>query len=445
MTKAIWGVCLSVLMGTASTLFMPAFAQTAPEGAPLSQPSPPPGSDMGPGTEPPDPENATVMERSRPEYDAKGIPLGGFRLFPTMDVTATYDDNVRYQPSGTADWYFVEAPAFRLQSQWGLHFLELFGGLNNYNYAKDTGLNLTDWDIGGDGRLDVSHAFTVSMTGSFAESHEALSSPNTIGLQASPNRYYQPHGELTLRYQPDRLGFVVGEQIDRFDWQNTPELGGGTLINTDRNETEYQAYAKAFYDFSPGYSAFVRTAYDDRTFDLYADRTGVHRDSVGYRVDGGVDLQLSHLIRGEFYAGWLDQHYAQNVANPLRSISGLDFGASLDWLAQQDLTLHLMASHTIQDVVLSNVSAASNDNVSLAADYEAAHNIIIQGYGSYTHSHFGGTARTDEYPSAGIKGKYLLNEYLSAYVGYDYSNRSSNFPGINFNANLLTFGITGHI
>lgn len=443
MTRSIYAVRLTVLVGLAGVASVPAVAQPGFSSASTQNQTMPPPQVVDMGTAPED--VIGVMDRPRPEYDAKGIPLGGFRLFPTLDASASYDDNVFFQPAGTSDWYFLEAPTFRMQSQWGRHFLEFFGGLDNYNFAKDTSLNLTDWDIGGDGRLDISHALTVSATGSYSELHEALSSPNTIGLQASPNRYFQPHGEISVTYLPARFGFTVDGQIDRFSWRDTPEVGGGTLINTDRNETEYQAYAKAFYDFSPGYAAFLKTSYDNRTFDLFTDRTGVHRDSVGYRLDGGLDVQLSHLVKGEFYAGWLDQHYAQNVASPLRSISGLDFGASLDWFAREDLTVHLKASHDIQDVVLSNISAASNDNVNLSADYEAAHNIIIQGYGGYTNSHFGGTARTDQYPSAGVKAKYLMNEYLAAYVGYDYSNRSSNLAGINFNANLLTFGITGHL
>ena len=32
------------------------------------------------------PQDVGVMDRARPEYDAKGIPLGGFRLFPSLDV-----------------------------------------------------------------------------------------------------------------------------------------------------------------------------------------------------------------------------------------------------------------------------------------------------------------------------------------------------------------------
>src|ERR1700712_320465 len=40
------------------------------------------------------PQDIGVMQRPRPEYDAKGIPLGAFRMFPSLDVNATYDDNV---------------------------------------------------------------------------------------------------------------------------------------------------------------------------------------------------------------------------------------------------------------------------------------------------------------------------------------------------------------
>lgn len=417
-----------------------AFAQAAsPQSAPQVTPPPVP-TYIGMTA-----EDVGVMDRNRPEYDAKGIPMGGFRLFPTLDVTASYDDNVRFQPVGTADWYFLEAPAFRLQSQWGRDFLEFFGGLNNYNYAKDTALNLTDWDLGGDGRLDVSRELTISATASYAENHESLASPNTTGFQASPNRYYQPHGEISATYQPNRLGFGVGGQIDHFDFLNTPDIGGGTLYNGDRNDTEYQAYAKTFYDFSPGYSGFVKASYDDQDYQNFLDRGGYHRSNNGFRFDGGLDLQISHLVKGEVYAGYLEQHFSQNVAKPLHDVSGLDYGVNLDWFAQQDLTVHLTGSHTLTDMVLSGVSVSDNDNVRLSADYEAAYDIILQGYAGYTNSHLTGTTRVDQYPSAGIKAKYLMNEYLAAYVGYDYSNRSSNFPGLEFNANLVTLGITGHI
>jgi len=392
------------------------------------------------------PEDVGVMNRARPEYDAKGIPIGGFRLFPTLDLTGSYDDNVFRLPTGTSDYYFVEAPTLRLKSDWGRHFLEFYVGANNYNYVSNTQLNLTDWDVGTDGRLDISRAMVVSGGISYAKAHEALQSPNTVGFQRSPNKYDQTEGKADATYQPDRLGFGVGGIFDRYFWLPTPEIGTTNyLFNSDRDEDEYQAYAKTYYDFSPGYDAFVKATYDSRTFDRPFDRTGIHRASTGYRFDGGADFQISHLIKGEVFIGYLEQDFDQHQPQTLKDIDGLDYGANISWYADPKLTVHLNASHTITDAVLGGVSAFNNQNVSLGADYELMYNVILQGYGAYTNTQFTGSTRTDGYPSFGIKARYMVNEYIAPYISYDWSERSSNFPGVNFKDNLITIGISGHI
>ena len=387
------------------------------------------------------PEDVGVLQRSRPEYDAKGIPLGAFRLFPSLDASANYDDNVLRTPTATSDWFFEEAPSRRLVSQWGRHFLEIYGGLDNYNYASLSRLNLTDWTVGGDGRYDISRAMDLSAAVSYGEYHEQLSSPNTVGFQKSSNRYDKTHADATGRFQPNRLGFSIGGSYDRFDWKNTPKIGGGTLFNTDRNEDEYQGFAKVNYDFSPGYSGYIKGLYDARDFDLHLDRTGVDRSSHGYRVDAGVNLQLTHLLAGEIYVGYLDQQYQA----PLKDVSGVDYGVNLDWFATPVLTVHLNGAHQINDVVLSGTSASDDKLIKLSADYEFRYNVILQGYVSYTDSTLTGTARDDEYPGAGIGVKYLLNEYMSANINYNYSERSSNFASVGYTDDTISLGLTAHI
>ncbi|MEJ0027277.1 MAG: outer membrane beta-barrel protein [Rhizomicrobium sp.] len=387
------------------------------------------------------PQDVGVLERPRPEYDAKGVPLGGFRLFPSLDVSANYDDNVLRIPAASSDWYFEEAPSLRLISQWGRHFFEVYGGADNYNYASFSRLNLTDWNVGSDGRFDISRAADWSANASYGEYHEALSSPNTVGFQSSPNRYNKTHVDTTGRYQPNRLGFSIGGGYDRYDWLNTPKIGGGLLFNTDRNEDEFQGFAKVNYDFSPGYSGYVKALYDSRQFDLFFDRTGVHRASNGYRFDAGLTLQLTHLLAGDVYVGYLNQDFAA----PLKNISGVDYGVSLDWFALPVLTVHLNGEHQINDVTIGGVSASDDKLIKLSADYEFRRNIIVQGYFSYTDSELVGTTRTDNYPGAGIGVKYLMTRYMSANVRYNYSERSSNFPGIDYTDNTISLGLSLHI
>jgi hypothetical protein len=391
------------------------------------------------------PQDVGVMDRARPEYDAKGIPLGGFRLFADLEGVASYDDNVFRLPKGDSDYFFTITPSLRLESQWGRHFFEIYAGANTYQFVKFTEENLTDWKAGSDARFDISRAAVMTANVYYGEFHETWESPNVVGFQAAPNRYYRTHAELTGAVQPNRLGFGFGGSFDRYQWQKTPAIGGGFLFNSDRDEDEYQAYGKVFYDFSPGYSAFVKATYDSRSFDHMFDRSGLDRSSHGYRVDGGVDMQISHLLRGELFAGYIEQRFPQNVPTPLPNVSGFDFGAQLDWFASPLLTLHLTASRTLNDVILSGASVADNRSIGISADYEFRRNIILQGRFSYTDAEYVGTSRTDQYPSAGVSLKYLINRYLSADLGYNYSERSTDVSGLDYTDDTVSLGLHLHV
>ncbi len=386
-----------------------------------------------------------VLERERPAYDAKGIPLGGFRLYPRLNFDTAFDDNVFRLPAAQSDWYFRETPTLRLRSQWGQHFLEVYGGADNYNYSRFSSLDLTDWNMGAAGRYDIARGISLAGSNTYGEYHEALYSPNTVGNQISPTRFHKNHSEVTASYHPASLGIGAGFSVDRLTYASVPLLGGGLIGNSDRNQKQYQAYVRSFYDFSPGYTAFVKVAYDSRVFDQFLDRSGFHRSSNGFRLDGGVDLQITNLIDGEIFVGYLEQHYAQNVPTPLKSIAGLDYGGQLNWYPTQLMTVHVTAAHTVSDVIISGVSASEDENVKLSAEYELGYNLIAQAYGEYTHSSLQGSSRSDDYPSGGINLKYLMNEYLSANLSYDYSERVSNIAAARYQDNMISFRITGHI
>src|SRR5687767_8498047 len=60
------------------------------------------------------------------DYQALGVPLGGFLLFPSLALTTTFDDNIRRTPTNTlADVFFSFRPNVVLRSQWSQHALNL--------------------------------------------------------------------------------------------------------------------------------------------------------------------------------------------------------------------------------------------------------------------------------------------------------------------------------
>jgi len=230
-----------------------------------------------------DVEDLPVMARPRPDYDPLGIPVGGFMLFPQLTLDGIYDSNVfRTTDNLLDDYYFTFSPSLRLRSNWGLNSLEFYGGTNAYQYLRYSHENLADWNVGTDGRYDIAHGIAVYANGAVSEVHESLASPNVIGNQQSPTRYYDKHADVSATVQPNRLGFNLGGTFDRYDYVDTLLIGGGLEDNNDRNFDDYQAYARAFYEFSPGYTFFLRTSYESRQFDQ---RAGI----VVLRVDEQVD------------------------------------------------------------------------------------------------------------------------------------------------------------
>lgn len=402
-----------------------------------------PGIAYADGTPPP----AGVMEKPRPDYDAKGIPLGSdWLLLPSFAATANYDDNVfRVSRETSSDWYFQTTPAVRLQRKFESGSIGLFGNTDTLNYLRFGRLNLTDWTLGADGRLAVSKALNLAAVGYYGEYHEDFSSADVIGKQLTMTRYFRGHLDGAADYQAGEWHVRAGLLLDRFDWQPTTLVSGAHVDNADRNETLYGPNAKLAYDAGRGYQLFVKAFYDGRNFDRAVDRFGFERSSSGYHVDGGATLTVSQTLSGEIFAGWLQQNFAQHVSKPLPDVSELDYGAELHWYAAPTFTVHFTATRSLDDIILPGVSVADDQSARLAADWEVRHDIIVQGFAAYTDSRLIGVPRTDRYPSGGVTLRYLVNRYASAELAWLHTGRSSTVQGVDFADNIVTAGLNLHI
>lgn len=417
-----WGVAaLAAALATSAT------AQTTPQVLSTA------ASDLG------------VLERERPAYDPKGIPLGGFRLFPSLDVVGSYDDNVFRLPSAVSDWFMTLSPAVAVQSQWGRHFLELSAHADTYKYSNYDSQDLTDWDVKGRGRYDISRAATFVAAASYGRYHELWSSPDSQYGQSEPNRFNLTHVTSSFSYQPSTLGVSVGGMFDRYDWSDTPLPGGGLLVNGDRNEDKLEGYVRVFYEFVPGYAAFVRATFNDRQFDHPEDRSGLNRASHGYRYDGGMTLVVSHLLRGEFYAGYLKQNFAVNESQQLPSIAGFDYGVQLDWFATPVLTVHLGGNRQLSDTTFAGISTEDAKRIDLSADYEILRNLIATARGSVIATKYTGSPLSDTNYGAGLRLEYLVNSYAAVRIEYGYERRTSNRVLADYSDNTVSIGLALHV
>ena len=379
-----------------------------------------------------------VMDRPRPDYDAKGLPLGAFRLKPALDVAAASDDNVFDTETDTqSDIFYVINPSFDLASDWSRHKLEIMGGLTRYQYQDQGSESRTDWNLGASGRLDVLRGTYLEGETSYAVMHEPRYSPDEPGGASEPTEYAQYHAAASITHGVNRFALQLGGSYDELRFDDTPLIGGGTFSNDDRNERQYGAFAKVSYEVAPGAAVFLRGSLDDKNFDLTVDRDGVDRDSKRYRADIGAEFFATRLIRGQVFAGYVDQRFN----DPLPDVSTVDYGAALDWFATPLMTFHVRAARILNDTTIAGASVSDDRTAGLSLDYELLRNLLVHAGGDFTHSDFRGTPRSDELWDGWMSADYLINEYLSARASYRYTHRNSNAAGEDFDDNTVLLGL----
>ena len=379
-----------------------------------------------------------VMERARPDYDAKGLPLGGFRLYPTLEVDAAGDTNVYRTDSGTSgDAYFTIAPNLDLKSDWTNNLVEITAAVSHYRYVRNDTESRTDWNLGGHGRLDILRGTTLDGEVDYASTHEPRYSPDQPGNAAEPTHYSNVHAEGAFTRNDGQLGFTFGGTFDRLDYDATPLVGGGVLNNNDRDEKKYSLKGRVSLELSEGYVFFVRGTYNNRAFDLQLDRNGFNRGSHGYSADGGAEFRLTDLLQGEAYLGYAEQDFH----DPLPNVGGIDFGAKLTWYPDALYTVHLSAQRRFTDTTIFGASVSDDRVVELGVDYELMRDLILQGAVSYTSSRFAGAGRNDTVWGASLQAQYLINRNMRAVLGYDFSNRASSVPFQGYRDNTVHLGL----
>ena len=295
----------------------------------------------------------------------------------------------------------------------------------------------------------MTRAVELSGNVSYSQLAEALSSADTLGTQNEPNIYTLFDGTGQVGYKPNRLGFIVGGSNDVYHYYDATLFGGGKLYNTDRNNTLSKGFAQASYDFSPGYSGYVRATYNTDSFNLHYDRTGYSRDSHGYQADVGVNLLLGNLIQGTVYVGYVDQMYSHDrlptTTSVLPDISGLDFGANLTWYPTELLTVQLTASRQIVNTTFSGASGGDDRNVNIQATWEVTRRMFLTASpATTTRAYKGATPSLEEStPTFGVGMKYIISHYIQAELNYQYATRdsSSGYPELNYNDNLVSLGL----
>ncbi|MBA4208063.1 MAG: hypothetical protein C0454_00860 [Parvibaculum sp.] len=381
-----------------------------------------------------DNRNVNVRDRVRPGYDAVGVRAGAFTVFPEASLTGTYNDNI-YATDTNTESDFITTLGARVSavSNWSRHALNLRAGLSQHWYDDNSDEDRLDWDVGGNGRIDITRDTNIAAGLSYAELSEDRGAPNSPGGAAEPVEYSLFQANVAFNHRFNRVTSRLGATYADYDYDDTPAVGGGPALDQDfRDREQFTQFLRLGYDVSPDTNVYIEGTLNQRKYDQQPPVVALNRDSDGYAVVVGSEFRLTNLAQGGVFVGYQKQEYDDPT---LSDIDGIAFGANVDWFVTPLTTIRFEAASTIEETISAGASGFTDNSVGLRVDHELMRNVILGGRASFANNDYEGINRSDDVTRAGLSVDYLLNRNFSLSLGYGYTDRNSNFAGRDYTTN----------
>ncbi|MGD1876138.1 MAG: outer membrane beta-barrel protein [Kiloniellaceae bacterium] len=370
-----------------------------------------------------------VFDRPQESYGAKGLDLGGFRLFPSAGVSETYDDNIfADEDNEETDLITTVSAALIAESQWSRHQLKVEGNLRHEAYLDNDDQDRTEYAVKPTLRLDLGERDTARLRAEHSRRVVGRDAPEDAGDDEPPtfNRFLVGGGYI---HRVNRVFFGLNSAVRRDDY-----ISGG---DDDRDRSEYRFGLPIGYEVSAKTDVTVEPFVRWRDFDDL-DSTGADRDSLAVGTTIGIETEVTSLLHLNFDVGFIGNDYEDSRFNDSLD---LIFGGEAVWYATAMTTVKVRAER--RDIATSQPGSSSKtqSNAAMELQHELMRNVLLGGEVRYINDDFREIDRVDDRVQLSLNAEYLLNRYVSVAADYRYEQRWSDLDGADYSRNLVTLGL----
>lgn len=373
----------------------------------------------------------TVFDRNRPDFDAKGIPAGGFRIFPSLTVRQAYDDNVfATDVDEEGDFITLISPEIDVRSEWSRHSLVFTAFADIERFADFDNEDAEEYGAAVRGTLDVTARDEVRALAGYSRQVEGRTDPDqAVGVDRNEYDDYRLGAGYTHDFNR------VSVQVDGL-WRELDFIGD-RLRERDRQEFRFES--RVSYDVSPRFDLFVEPFYVLRDYD---ERTagGADQDSQTFGILGGAGIDITGILFGEIGAGVFYDEFESSARD---EVTGFALSAALDWNVTELTTLRARASNESEATNVGGASTLVTTEAAIAVEHELMRNVLIGADAYFQMEDFQGISRTDETYGGGLEVQYLVNSYFSVFAEYQHETQDSDAAGNDYSINVVLVGLRG--
>lgn len=380
--------------------------------------------------------------RKGESYEPVGVPLGGFRLFPQLELIEQYNTNIFATNRGkTDDLITLVQPSLDLRSNWNNHMLNFFASAGFGIYASNSSEDFKDYRVGFNGRLDIQRNWYIYGGAQFSHLHEDRTDPEATSF-GKLSQYNQTTANVGYYQKFNRFSVKLDGRFDDYTYTNNRAAGFGIISNRDRDRSEYTESLRLAYEFIDGYEFWVQGGLNQRNYSRRVDSAGFRRSSTGWEVLGGATFDFGGITQLEVFGGYRDQAYDDSRFGHLR---GAMFGLTGTWNPIVPLFVKPFVKRSLEETVSTSHIGYWATAFGVNVDYDMRPNIKISSSFSYTIADYkkakgavGAANRNDDYIVFDIGVRYLPTENFFIGPAYQFSSRNSNLAGTDFARHLFS-------
>lgn len=385
------------------------------------------------------------VEKETPSgLEPVGARIGVFRAFVGGDVAATYDDNIYAQENGKVDdTYFKISPKVRLESDTSRYKFNLSAGLDRYQYSRREGENRTDWNAQSDIVAELLRDTSVTFNVGYRRASEERGAPDALVAARSPVRYNSFTAGGGLAREVGRLQLRTIVDYEKLDYRDG-RFGNGAVINNDDRDRQYVAGGgEVSYEFSPGYRAYGRVIFDRVAYKDPFDDFGFNRDGKGYRITGGVKFEITNLVDGSIFGGYMRRNYKDPR---FTDYGGAAYGATIRWQPTRLTSIFIDANRGIQETTQVGFRGYISTSFGVRAEHNLTRFVLLTGGVRYDKNKYlvvGGflpapVNRDDDLLTGNLGLRYVFSRQISLGAAWDYTKRSSNAISQDYTRNKIS-------
>lgn len=385
-------------------------------------------------------------EPSTPQLEPVGARIGVFRAFFGGDLSAVYDDNVYARDSGASkvdDTYFKISPNVRISADTSRYKWNVQAGLDRYEYAKRDSESRTDWNIGSEVIAELVRDTSVTLNSGYRRGTEERGAPDSATTARSPVRYSSLTAGGGFAREVGRLELRTIVDYEKLDFKDGRQGNGAVINNDDRDRQAVEAGGEVSYEFSPGYRMFGRAVYERVAYRIARDDAGFNRDNKGYRLTGGMKFELTNVVDGNIFVGYMHRNYKDPR---FRDYSGAAYGASIRWSPTRLTTISVNANRSVQETTQLGFRGYVSSNFGVRVEHNLTRFVRLDGGIRYDKNNYlvirgfvpAPVDRDDDLFTANVGLNYTLNRQVAFGVAWDYTKRSSNMIASDYTRNKIS-------